>query len=253
MYNIMHNSKTGMIANQCKVDVVSNNIANVQTTGYKKLEVGFLDLYTETLDRNSYPNNSKDAITGTGIKISQATRNMIQGPIRNTGIKTNLAIDGEGLFCVIRPDGTHNYTRNGEFNLDAAGRLVDDYGNILDIKYDNGTLPQNANLANGDLIINKAGEVFLDDEKVGKIEMYIPTGDNDLIPVGDSIFALREGGGVYLAEKSKILQGHIEMSNVNMQNEMTDLIMAQRAFQFNSRGIKAIDEMWGMINNLQGR
>lgn len=253
MYNIMHNSKTGMIANQGKVDIISNNIVNVQTTGYKKLDIGFLDLYTETLDRQYYPNNSKDSVTGTGIKVSQATRNLKQGALKNTGIETNLAIEGDGFFSVLRPDGTKNFTRNGEFVLDAKGRLVDDYGNILDIKYDNGMLPQNANLTDGKLSINKAGEVFLNKDKIGKIELYMPTGNNDFIPVGDSLFALREGGEVYLAEDNKILQGYVEMSNVNMQNEMTDLILAQRAFQFNSRGIQAIDEMWSMINNLQGR
>ena len=253
MYNIMHNSKSGMLASQGKVDVVSNNIANAQTTGYKKLEVGFLDLYTETLNRQSYPNNSENAITGTGVKISQATRNLEQGSLKNTNIKTNLAIDGDGFFCVLKPDGSHNYTRNGEFNLDSSGKLVDDNGYILDMQFYNGMGYDNVDLANGELNINKLGKVFLNDQIIGKIDLYRPTGDNDFISSGDSLFVPREGTKVKVIDNPNIRQGYIELSNINMQNEMTDLIMGQRAFQFNSRGIQAVDEMWGMINNLQGR
>lgn len=253
MYNIMHNSKSGMIASQGKIDVISNNITNAQTTGYKKLDMGFLDLYTETLNRPSYPNNSHDAITGTGVKVSQATRNFEQGSLKNTGIKTNIAIDGEGFFRVIRPDGTYAYTRNGEINLDSTGRLVDDNGNILDIEFDNEMGQNNIDLADGELNINKLGEVFLNDKKIGKINLYESQGDNGFISVGDSLFIPIEGAKIEIVDNANIMQGYIEMSNVSMQNEMTDLIMAQRTFQSNSSGIKAIDEMWGMINNLQGR
>ena len=253
MYNIMHNSKSGMLASQDKIDVISNNITNAQTTGYKKLEMGFSDLYTETLNRPSYPNNSDNAIIGTGVKVSQATRNLEQGSLKDTGIKTNIAIDGEGFFRVIRPDGTYAYTRNGEMNLDSAGRLVDDNGNILDIKFNNGIGYNDTGLADGELNINKSGEVFQNNKKVGKIDLYMPTGDNDFISTGDSLFVPMEGTEVQVIDNPNIIQGYIEMSNINMQNEMTDLIMVQRSFQFNSRGIQAVDEMWGMINNLQGR
>lgn len=252
MYNIMNNSKTGMLANQGKIDIISNNMTNANTTGYKKLEVGFLDLYTETLNRQSYPNNSKDAVTGTGVKISQAIRNFEQGSLKNTEIKTNMAIEGEGFFRVIRPDGNYAYTRNGEFNLDSLGRLVDDSGNILEIEFENGRGYHNANLKDN-LSINKLGEVFSNDEKIGKINIYTSTGDNDFISVGDSLFTTIRGANIQTSNDSNIMQGYIEMSNISMQNEMTDLIMAQRAFQFNSRGMQAVDEMWGMINNLQGR
>lgn len=253
MYNIMNNSKTGMSANQGKIDIISNNIVNANTTGYKKLESGFLDLYTETLDRKSYPNNSEDAVTGTGVKISQAIRNFEQGSLKNTEIKTNMAIDGEGLFRVTRPDGSYAYTRNGEFNLDSLGRLVDDTGNILDIEFENGIGYHNTNLSDGDLAINKLGEVFLNNNKVGNINVYTSTGDNDFTPVGDSLFVPINKANIQISNNSNIMQGYIEMSNINMQSEMTDLIMAQRAFQFNSRGMQAVDDMWSMINNLQGR
>ena len=253
MYNIMNNSITGMSANQGKIDIISNNIANSQTTGYKKLEVGFLDLYTDTLSRQSYPHNGDNLITGTGVKISNATRNLTQGALKETGISTDIAIDGDGYFRVISSDGTYKYTRSGEFNFDLNGKLVDSYGNFLDINYNNGVNGQDLNLSNGDLTINNKGEVFLNKQNIGSITLYMPQGDNDFTSVGDSLFALNEGAEVYVVDNPKVYQGYVEMSNVSMQVEMTDLIMAQRAFQINSRGVQAIDEMWGMINNLKGR
>ena len=253
MYNIMNNSITGMSANQGKIDIISNNIANSQTTGYKKLEAGFLDLYTDTLSRQSYPHNGDNLITGTGVRISNATRNLTQGALKETGISTDIAIDGDGYFRVISSDGTYKYTRSGEFNFDLNGKLVDSYGNFLDINYNNGVNGQDLNLSNGDLTINSKGEVFLNKQNIGSITLYMPQGDNDFTSVGDSLFALNEGAEVYVVDNPKVYQGYVEMSNVSMQVEMTDLIMAQRAFQINSRGVQAIDEMWGMINNLKGR
>lgn len=253
MYNILSNSKSGMIASQNKVDIISSNVVNVNTTGYKKLEIGFLDLYTETLDRKSYPVNSKTANTGTGVKTSDALRNFSQGSLKNTGIKTNMAIDGEGFFRVTRSDGSYAYTRNGEFNVDALGKLVDDSGNVLDIKFENKTGYNNIDLQNGDLSINKLGEVFVNRKKVGNIELYSAIGDNDFLPAGDSLFVPSNENNVITVNKSNIIQGHIEMANIEMQQEMTDLILAQRALQFNSKGIQAVDDMWSMVNNLQSR
>ena len=253
MYNIMNTSITGMSANQGKVDIISNNIVNAQTVGYKKLDSGFLDLYTESLSRDSYPRNSDDLIMGTGIRISNAIRNLSQGALKETGINTNLAIDGDGFFRVISQDGTYKYTRNGEFNLDLNGRLVDSYGNHLDIAYNDGINPKDLNLSNGELSINKGGDVFFNGQNIGSIVLYMPQGNHDFISVGDNLFALNEGSQVYTVNNPKMYQGYVEMSNVSMQIEMTDLIMAQRAYQVNSRGVKAIDEMWGMINNLKGR
>lgn len=253
MYNIMNNSITGMSANQGKIDIISNNIANSQTAGYKKLEAGFLDLYTDTLSRQSYPHNGDNLITGTGVRISNATRNLTQGALKETGISTDIAIDGDGYFRVISSDGTYKYTRSGEFNFDLNGKLVDSYGNFLDINYNNGVNGQDLNLSNGDLTINNKGEVFLNKQNIGSITLYMPQGNHDFTSVGDSLFALNEGAEVYVVDNPKVYQGYVEMSNVSMQVEMTDLIMAQRAFQINSRGVQAIDEMWGMINNLKGR
>ena len=253
MYNIMRNSTTAMIANQEKINITSNNIVNSQTVGYKKLDIGFIDLYTKSLDTSSNPNNSNGAITGTGVRVGEAVRNLSQGALKNTSISTNLAIDGQGYFKVSRPDGSDAYTRNGEFVLDGNGRLVDDNGNILEIIYDNQTLNQNMDLSSDKLSINKDGEVFIDSNKIGNINLYMPQGTSDLVSIGDNLFVLKDEASMDIAQDSSIYQGYVEISNVNLQNEMTDLIRVQRAFQFNSKGLQAVDEMWSMINNLQSR
>ena len=253
MYNILRISTSGMIANQEKINIASNNIVNSQTTGYKKLDVGFLDLYTKSLESDYNPNSSNGSLTGIGSKITDPTRNMVQGALKSTEIDTNLAIDGEGFFGVIRSDGSHCLTRNGEFSLDANGTLVDDYGNKVDITYINGFNQENTDLSNGKLNINKEGQIYLDDEMVGKINIYTTEGTNDLVSIGDSLFALKEDAKAYIYEGSDIRQGYVETSNVDLSKEMTDLITVQRAFQFNSKSVQSVDEMWSMINNLQSR
>ena len=253
MYNILRISTSSMIANQEKMNITSNNIVNSQTTGYKKLDAGFLDLYTKSLESDYNPNSSNGSLTGTGTKITEATRNMVQGALKNTSVDTNLAIDGEGFFRVIRPDGSLCHTRNGDFSLDANGTLVDDYGNRLDITYSNGFNQENVNLSDGELAINKEGQIYLDDTMVGRIDLYTTEGTNDLVSIGDSLFALKEDANMYVYNGSDIRQGYVEMSNVDLSSEMTDLITVQRAFQFNSKSVQAVDEMWSMINNLQSR
>ncbi|MBQ3420266.1 MAG: flagellar hook-basal body complex protein, partial [Romboutsia sp.] len=110
--NILRVGKSGMSSTQNSVDLISSNITNANTTGYKKLDSEFQTLVNYSLDRDSYPNNSPDSITGVGIKSSNTYRNTAQGSLRLTEIPSNIAIDGEGYFRVLRQDGTFAYTRN---------------------------------------------------------------------------------------------------------------------------------------------
>lgn len=251
MYTIFNNSKSAMKANQNKMDVISNNIANINTNGYKKVDLQFVDLLSQTLDRQSYPTNSENAITGTGVKTTSIVRDNTQGPLRETSIKSDIAIDGEGFYRVIRANGEYAYTRNSSFIIDSSGKIVDNNQNTLDIQFNQGYGYNNLNLKN--MIVNKSGEIYIDDAKVGQINIYKPVGDNDLISIGDSLFATVQNTQLAIAENSSIYQGYIELSNVNMQEEMVDMLTTQRAYQLSSKGIKTADDMWGMANNLQAK
>lgn len=252
MYGILNVSKSGMSSTQNKINVISNNIVNSNTTGYKKLDVAFEDLVRVGLSNKSYPTNDENATTGTGVKSTTEVRNFTQGSLKNTEISTNLAIDGEGFFRVIKSDNTYAYTRNGEFSVDANGKLVDDSGNILDIQFENGKSYDNSEITSDNLSVNKQGEVFVNDEKIGKINLYKPTGDNDILSASGNLFIANDGAELILAD-GEIYQGYTEMSNVGISQEFTDLIAMQRAFQLNSKGFTVADEMWSMINNLQYR
>jgi flagellar basal-body rod protein FlgG len=240
-----------MKSNQNKMDNISNNIANINTNGYKKVDLQFVDLLNQTLDRQSYPTNSENAITGTGVKTTTIVRDNSQGALKETGRKSDIAIDGEGLYRVIRSNGEYAYTRNGSFNIDDSGKVVDNSGNILDIEFNEGYGYNNANLNN--MNINKDGEIYVYDSKVGQINLYKSTGSNDLLSIGDSLFYPGQNSQIVIDENSNIYQGYTELSNVNMQEEMVDMLTTQRAYQLSSRGIKTADDMWGMANNLQSK
>lgn len=253
MYGILNISKTGMSANQNKINIISNNIVNANTTGYKKLEIEFQDLVRDSLNRDSYPVNNTNSTTGTGVKTTTEIRNLKQGSLKATNILTDLAIDGEGFFRVIRNDGSYAYTRDGEFSIDSIGNIVDDNGNILDIKFVYGKDYSNSGITSENLTINKKGEVFVNDEKIGDISLYKSTGNNDFLSVGSNLFIPQNQTELSVVNDASIMQGYTEMSNVDIQQEMTDLITIQRAFQLNSKGFSVADEMWSMINNLQSR
>lgn len=253
MYSILNISKSGMNASQNKVNVISNNIVNANTSGYKRVEVEFQELVRETLNRDYIPKNNTNMSIGTGVRSINEIRNYSQGSLKNTEVMSNLAIDGEGFFRVIRQDNTYAYTRNGEFSVDATGKIVDGSGNVLDIEFYNNNSYGNLGITNENFSVNKQGEVFVDGNNVGKINVYTTTGDNDLLSVGGSLFVTKNEENLTITNNSNIMQGYVEMSNVNIAQEMTDLISVQRSFQLNGKGFSVADEMWSMINNLQSR
>lgn len=254
MYTSFNISKQGMSATQSKVDLISNNIANIGTIGYKKLDGEFQTLVTETLDRKSYPNNSEDVYFGTGSKIGTVYRSLNQGSLQPTGFASSIAIDGDGMFRVITEDGSYAYTRNGDFNVDSLGKLVDINGNVLDIQFEQGLSYQNVSFANSNYLISSNGKISLQDGTiVGTINIYKPTGDNGLNSISDNLFIPKEGQIMIKSNDADLVQGYLEMSNVNLADEMRDLIIMQRAHQLNGKGITNADEMWSLINNMQSR
>ncbi|KYH35623.1 flagellar basal-body rod protein FlgG [Clostridium tepidiprofundi DSM 19306] len=264
MLRLMLNSKSSLLAHQQKMDNISNNISNIDTTAYKKTDVNFEDLVYDTLKRKGYP-VSRDGKTGyglqngTGIKIGRPIKNNRQGSLMKTEIKTDLAIDGRGYFEIIMNDGSKAYTRDGSFRVDLHGHLVDASGNYVNVIDEKGkTVYVNnidSRLTNEDIFVNEDGEVFAkgenSDKKIGSIVIKDFIGNDALIPISGNLNIPKEGAQSINASGSKIYQGFLEQSNVDIEEEMVDMIVTQRAFQLSSSSLKTADEMWSLINNLK--
>jgi flagellar basal-body rod protein FlgG len=266
MLRLLWNSRSSMMAQQEKLDCISNNIANVNTNGYKKVNANFKDLVYESLDRNGYPvsSDTEDKAklqNGTGVRVGEWTRDTMQGSLTETALSTDLAIDGTGYFEVIQKDSSKAYTRAGNFVADASGTIVDQNGNRLSIIDEQGN---NINKVDGpykfdknNFKVDSKGIVTIKqsngDLTVGKVKVSNVVGDNSMISVGDNLFMTKPGVEVLESKDYSIMQGYLELSNVDIATEMTDMLMTQRAFQLSSNALKTADEMWQMANNLRGK
>ncbi|NLZ48089.1 MAG: flagellar basal body rod protein FlgG [Clostridiales bacterium] len=262
MLRVLWNSRSGMIANQEKLDAISNNLANVNTNGYKRVTVSFQDTMSETLRREGYPvsqnaERAQDPYTGTGVKTSGWMRDNKQGNLIETNKETDFAIDGEGYFQLTRADGTVVYTRVGQFDVDANQNLVDPNGNRVTIEPAPGVDPDSIKFIKGNYSISKNGEVFIKEGNqynlVGSIPLFTANGSDDFISIGENYYQAKPGVQVYQVEDADICQGYLEGSNVDLAAELTDMIVTQRAFQLGTKGLQAADEMWQMANNLKSR
>lgn len=255
MLTTLWTSKSGLNANQDKLDVIANNMANVSTTGYKKVNVGFKDLLSSSLDEWGNPLNDKSASVGNGVKTGACTTDNTQGSLQTTSKNTDFAIDGQGYFKVISSDGTEYYTRDGNFTIDTYGRLVNSSGNILEIQYTNGYSQNNTGLTADNFTVKNSGEIYVNNNgvytKIGEIPVYTAVGSDAFTSVGDNLYKELDGVQVYRTLDADIYQGYLEGSNVDLTQEMTDMIITQRAFQLSAKGITTADEMWEMINNLR--
>lgn len=271
MLRILWTSRSAMSAEQDKLDNISNNIANVNTEGYKKTNVSFRDLVYENLNRTGYP-NSKESYNGTGVRTGEWSRDNSQGNLSQTGENTDLAIDGQGYFMIQLPDknadGTYKtaYTRAGSFNVDGEGNIVDKNGNKLAIAFNNDVSEADKHFSQDSFKVDEQGNVFNNidgnDKAVGKINLYNVVSQDSMKSIGDNLYvvATSDVNGIevpaekpYLVQDPTIRQGYVELSNVDLTQEMTDMIVAQRAFEMNSKAMKTADEMWGMANNLRSR
>lgn len=255
MFRTLSTSKSGMNANQIKLDTIGNNIANSTTMGYKRIDVGFQDLLNESLNRNGYPTIDKDAAMGTGVKTSEWFRDGAQGYFNNTGIKTDLAIEGQGYFKIKQADGSEVYTRDGSFKVDKLGNLVDGRNNKVEIIYAPGRSAANTKLEADNLVVDSDGSIYMKEKeivtKVGEIPIYSALGDSSFTSIGDNLFAPTAGSNVQRTTDIKMHQSLLEGSNVDITTEFTDMIVTQRAFQLCSKGVTTADEMWGMVNNMR--
>jgi len=257
----LHTAATGMMAQELNVQVISNNIANMRTTGYKRQRAEFQDLLYEHVNRVGTQTSDNGNILpagielGAGVKTAGTPRVMSQGNLLPTSKVYDVAIRGEGLFRIQMPDGTTSYTRDGSFELDAQGRLVTAQGYLIQPGI---TIPQNAS----SVTINQLGQVSVTlpgsntSNTIGQIELTRFINKAGLMAVGDNLFretpasGSPQDGTAGSEGFGTLLQGNLEQANVEAVTEISDLIAAQRAYEMNAKVITASDQMLSATSNL---
>jgi flagellar basal-body rod protein FlgG len=229
----IYSAAAGMAAQQAQLDSVANDLANVNTDGYKKGRLGFRDLvYTNGI--------------GAGAAAVDGGRDFTEGAIATVDDPLSLAIDGPGFFQVRLPDGRLGLTRDGSFQLDANSQLVTSSGARLDppIRLPKGVEPSDVHIA-------ADGTVTAGKLKLGQIKLVDVPAPTGLQPIGDSLFAATSFSGATRAATGAIQQGAVESSNVDVGTAMTDLIQTQRAYQLSSRVISLQDQLMQIANEIR--
>ncbi len=255
MFNIFDTAKSGLNAYQEKLDYLSNDLANMQTTGYKSTDVGFKDLVTESLNRAGTPLVNTKATSGTGVKLGLNYATNTQGTFTKTGNNTDLAINGEGYFALSEADGSIVYTRDGNFKVDSNGTLVNSDGKKVYIQYENGYSEGNPVLNSKNVSIDSAGGITVKTEQgevnIGTIPVFTAVGDRSFTPIGGNCLIPSSDAQVTTSNNYNIVSGSLENSNVDTTETMTDIILTQKAFQLNSKALTTTDDLWSMINAMR--
>jgi flagellar basal-body rod protein FlgG len=243
-----------MAAQELNVQVISNNIANINTTSYKKQTAAFQDLIYEHVRRVGAQASDQGTILpvgidlGGGVKTVGTPRTMTQGTLSMTGNDLDVAVTGEGFFKIQMPDGTYQYTRDGTFQMDNQGRIVTAQGNPVQPTI---TIPNNAS----GLTVNAQGQVSVTlpgsttSQIIGQIGLTRFINKGGLNPVGSNQYTDTPSSGppqdgtANAEGYGSITQGSLEQSNVDVVSEMSNLITAQRAYEMNSKVISAADQM----------
>jgi flagellar basal-body rod protein FlgG len=245
---------TGMMAQELNVQVISNNIANMRTTGYKRQSAEFQDLLYEHVRRIGTQTSTQGNILpvgidlGGGVKTVGTPRLMTQGTLAPTGATLDVAVRGEGFFKILMPDGTYTYTRDGSFQMDAQGRIVTAAGNVVQPGIN---IPTNAQ----SITINAQGQVSAilpgssSPSVLGQLVLTRFVNKAGLQAIGDNLFVETPASGTpqdgtpNVDGYGDLQQGNLEQANVEAVTEITNLIAAQRAYEMNGKVITAADQM----------
>jgi len=253
MIRSLYVAKTGLEAQQTQLDVVSNNLANVGTTGFKKSRAVFEDLMYQNLrqvggqtsDQTRLPSGLQ---VGTGVRVVATERMHAQGNMTKTDNPKDVAINGDGFFQVLMPDGTTSYTRDGSFQTDSEGQLVTASGFPIQPAI---TIPQNATSLtigrDGIVSVTQAGSTAT--VQVGQLQLATFLNPTGLMSQGENLYTETDssgapnlvnpgvdGGGI-------VSQGYTEASNVNVVEELVNMIATQRAYEINSKAVQTSDQM----------
>lgn len=259
----LRTAASGMYAQQINIEVISNNIANINTTAFKKNKADFQDLMYQEVNINplstSTPGLQDNATSkiqvGNGVKPSSTQKIFKQGDITSTNNQFDLAIQGEGFFQVRKNDGTYAYTRDGSFKVNSEGKIVTASGYTLEPGFSLTTDITGFS-------VSKDGTVEvsqLDGSAVtlGNIELARFMNNGGLIALGDNLYGETQASGQPILGTpgsdgfGEINQGYLESSNVDIVEEMIAMIAAQRAYEINSKTVKTVEDMMTMTNNLK--
>lgn len=264
MMRALWTASTGMVAQQLNVDNISNNLANVNTAGYKKSRIEFKDLLYETLEKETIKDGQGKPVNlqvGHGVKSAATTKFFTTGNLEQTNNPYDVAIDGNGFFKVVSPDGEELYTKDGSFKVtivDGSAKLVTSDGYF--VQGDSGDIDLGEDVK--EVSIDELGKIWVtngqdgEETELGGIGVYTFSNPAGLINVGSNCYKLTGASGDAIDSANdgsggKVLQGFLEYSNVQIVEEMVRLIQAQRAYEINSKSIQTSDEMLGMANNLR--
>lgn len=261
MMRALWTAGTGMVAQQANIDVISNNLANVNTTGFKKSRSDFQDLMYQTM-RQAGTTSGPDSMVPTGIQLGHGVRQVAtqkiytEGSFQQTGNSYDMAIEGDGFFQITMPDGTVGYTRDGSFKKDDQGRIVTAEGYPLEPAI---TIPTNAT----DFTVSQDGRVSAaipgqsQPQEVGQLELARFVNPAGLDSIGRNLLKETAASGTPVLSNpgtdgaGTLVQKYLEMSNVQVVEEMVNMIVAQRAYEVNSKAITTSDEMLSQAANLK--
>jgi len=259
MLRAVHTAATGMEAMQTNVDNVANNMANVNTTGFKKSTAEFQDLYYQTIREPGTQVTADAALptgvqVGVGVKTSSVHKEFTAGSAKSTGNQNDMMIQGDGFFSVLKDNGETVYTRDGSFKVDGTGRMMTSSGYLLQ---PNITIPPGST----GFSVAPNGIVTSTDDKgkesqIGQVEIISFMNPSGLKALGGNTYQASESSGAPIQGQpgtpgmGTILQRNLESSNVNLVSEMVNLIQAQRAYEMNSKVMQAADQMLQVSNNV---
>ena len=261
MISALWTASTGMKGQQTNIDVISNNLANVNSSGFKKSRVDFEDLMYQTLNQPGSPDTQGSQIPvgiekGHGTKVSSTQKIFTIGDLQNTDNPLDIVIEGDGFLQVARPDGSIAYTRDGALKQDSQGRVVTSEGYPV---LPNISIPQDTT----DITITSDGTVNVklagrdDSQQIGQLELARFSNPGGLNSAGRNLFEETVASGPAMIGTpgsegfGTIAQGFLEKSNVEVVEEMVNMIGAQRAYEVNSKTIQAADEMLATANQLR--
>ncbi|MCS7082536.1 MAG: flagellar basal-body rod protein FlgG [Bacteroidetes bacterium] len=260
MIRALYTAALGMRAQQMGVDVIAHNLANANTTAFKRTRVEFQDLFYQRVPVVPEARNERtppaELELGHGVQAVATARNFVQGSLIETGNALDLAIQGEGFFQIERPDGTIVYTRDGSFTLNEQGEILTSTGLPLVGRF---VIPPEA----ASVVIGSDGTILVtlhgqsQPVQVGQIELARFINPEGLRPIGGNLYEATPASGEPILGvpnadgMGAIKQGFLEQSNVDVVQEMVNLIVAQRAYEINTKMVQTTDELWSMTNNMK--